>query len=148
MTVFLPATRPRRAVQGDDLQASPSSSRTILVVDDEQSVREVAQAALQQTDFEVLLAGSGHEALDIFVERASDIDAVLLDMSMPRMNGEQTLVKLRRMRPHVKVLLTSGHSEQDVSQIFAGKKASAFIQKPFLPSELIERIEQVVKPRL
>ena len=148
VTVFLPATRPRRAVQGDDLQASPSSSRTILVVDDEQSVREVAQAALQQTGFEVLLAGSGHEALDIFVERASDIDAVLLDMSMPRMNGEQTLVKLRRMRPHVKVLLTSGHSEQDVSQIFAGKKASAFIQKPFLPSELIERIEQVVKPRL
>ncbi len=58
------------------------------------------------------------------------------------MNGEQTLIKLRRMRPHVKVLLTSGHSEQDVSQIFAGKKASAFIQKPFLPSELIDRIEQ------
>ncbi len=52
------------------------------------------------------------------------------------------------MRPQVKVLLTSGHSEQDVSQIFAGKKASAFIQKPFLPSELIDRIEQVVNPRL
>ena len=96
----------------------------------------------------MLLAGSGHEALDIFVERASEIDAVLLDMSMPRMSGQQTLVKLRRMRPHVKVLLTSGHSEQEVSRAFEGKKAAAFIQKPFRASELIDRIQQVVDPRL
>ena len=146
VTVFLPAMSSRRAVQGDDLRLLPGSARTILVIDDEQSVREVAQAALQETGFEVLLAGSGHEALDIFGERASEIDAVLLDMSMPRMSGEQTLVKLRRMRPHVKVLLTSGHSEQEVSRAIEGKKASAFIQKPFRASELIDRIRQVVKP--
>ena len=148
VTVFLPATSPRRAVLDDDQRSSPGSTRTILVIDDEQSVREVVQAALQETGFQVLLAGSGHEALDIFVERASEIDAVLLDMSMPRMSGEQTLVKLRRMRPHVKVLLTSGHSEQEVSQTFEGKTVPAFIQKPFRASELIDRIQQVVNPRL
>ncbi len=148
VTVLLPATSPRRAVLDDEVRSSPGSTRTILVIDDEQSVREVAQAALQETGFEVLLAGSGHEALDIFVERASEIDAVLLDVSMPRMSGEQTLVKLRRMRPHVKILLTSGHSEQVVLQTFEGKKASAFIQKPFRASELVDRIQQVVNPRL
>ena len=148
VTVFLPATSPRRAVLDDDQRSSPGSTRTILVIDDEQSVREVVQAALEETGFEVLLAGSGHEALDIFVERASEIDAVLLDMSMPRMSGEQTLVKLRRMRPHVKVLLTSGHSEQEVSQTFEGETVPAFIQKPFRASELIDRLQQVVNPRL
>jgi len=148
MTVFLPATSPGRAVIDDDQRSSPGGSRTILVIDDEQSVREVAQAVLQEKGFEVLLAGSGREALDIFGERASEIDAVLLDMTMPRMSGEQTLVKLRRMRPQVKVLLTSGHSEQEVSQTFAGKKASAFLKKPFRASELIDRIQQVVNPHL
>ena len=152
------------------IEADPVQLRQVVValvtnaseaLQDEHGEVSIRTGALKSTDhsgtrvfIEIADTGLGMDAdtskraLDIFVERASEIDAVLLDVSMPRMSGEQTLVKLRRMRPHVKILLTSGHSEQVVLQTFEGKKASAFIQKPFRASELVDRIQQVVNPRL
>ena len=113
---------------------------TILVIDDKESVRDVARVALEETGYTVVLASDGHEAVEIFGERAYAIDAVLLDMSMPRMDGEETLAKLRSVQPRIRVVLTSGYSEQEISEKFAGKGLAGFVQKPFRASELVDKI--------
>ena len=115
-------------------------SGTILVIDDEENVRDVARVALEETGYAVLLARDGRKAIEVFSERADEIDAVLLDMSMPRMSGEETLAELRSIHPQVRVVLTSGYSEQEISEKFAGKGLAGFVQKPFRASELVNKI--------
>ena len=115
-------------------------SGTILIIDDEENVRDVARVALEETGYAVLLARDGRNGIEVFSERADEIDAVLLDMSMPRMSGEETLAELRSIHPQVRVVLTSGYSEQEISEKFAGKGLAGFVQKPFRASELVNKI--------
>ena len=119
---------------------------TILVIDDEENVRDIARVALEESGYAVLLASGGHEAVEIFSERADEIDAVLLDMSMPRMSGEETLAELRSVHPRVRVVLMSGYSEQEISEKFAGKGLAGFVQKPFRASELVDKIHGALSP--
>ena len=128
------------------LPEKPSAERSdwrgsgiILVVEDEEGVREVAERMLQDIGFETIGAGDGREALEI-MERAGDrVTAVLLDLSMPRMGGAETLRQLRAMRPALPVLMMSGYTEEDVTPQFGnpGPGATAFLQKPFMAEELI-----------
>lgn len=83
-----------------------------------------------------MLAADGQQGLDLYRENP-EIALVLLDMTMPHMDGEETFQRLRRIDPEVRVLLTSGYSEQDTER-FAGKGLSGFIQKPYRPQELLE----------
>jgi two-component system cell cycle sensor histidine kinase/response regulator CckA len=112
---------------------------TILVVEDEEGVREVAERMLQDIGFQTIGAEDGREALNV-MERAGDtITAVLLDLSMPRMGGAETLRRLREMRPELPILMMSGYTEEDVTPQFGkvGPGATGFIQKPFMAEELI-----------
>jgi CheY-like chemotaxis protein len=117
---------------------------TILVIDDEDNVRNVARAALEDAGYTVLLARDGHEAIETFDARAAEIDAVLLDLSMPRMSGEETLTALRKRRPEPRVVLTSGYSEDEISAKFEGKGLAGFVHKPFRASELVDKIHAVL----
>lgn len=108
----------------------------ILVVDDEQSVRAVASALLRRRGFRTQEASDGQKALDIFLLQPDAFDLVLLDLTMPNMNGEETLRALREAHPTVNVLLMSGYNEQDVTRLFAGRNLSGFLQKPFRADEL------------
>ena len=119
-------------------------SGTVLVVDDEETVRTMAKKVLQRGGFTVLTAKDGQEALEVFRDRADEILLVLLDLTMPRLNGEETLQELRRIRPDVKTILSSGYDEQKVANRFAGKGLAGFVQKPYRPRELIKAIRQVV----
>ena len=141
-TVSFPATSRRLSPILEEVETPRvfTGTGTILVIDDEQSVRDVARVALEETGYTVVLASDGHEAVEIFGERANAIDAVLLDMSMPRMDGEETLAKLRSVQPRIRVVLTSGYSEQEISEKFAGKGLAGFVQKPFRASELVDKI--------
>ncbi len=100
---------------------------TILVVDDEESVRAVAKRILQRGGFSVITASDGAQAIEIFKERGAEIDAVLLDLTMPKMDGEETLKTLREMRQHITVVISSGYNEQDVSDRFKECPPDAFI---------------------
>ncbi|WP_425486258.1 PAS domain-containing hybrid sensor histidine kinase/response regulator [Gemmatimonas groenlandica] len=108
----------------------------ILVVDDEDSVRAVASALLRRRGFRTQEASDGVKALELFQEQPDAFDLVLLDLTMPNMNGEETLRALRDLRPAVNVLLMSGYNEQDVTRMFAGRSLSGFLQKPFRAEEL------------
>jgi PAS domain S-box-containing protein len=112
---------------------------TILVVEDEEGVREVAERILQDIGFQTIGAEDGRHALDLMEEVGDSVTAVLLDLSMPRMGGAETFRRLREMRPELPILMMSGYTEQVVAPQFsnAGPGNTGFLQKPFLAEDLI-----------
>ena len=118
---------------------------TILVVDDEPEVLEVASISLDQLGFQVLTAPDGRAALDVFRTHAREIDAVLLDLTMPHLSGAEVFREMRRVRPGVPVVLTSGYSEREVAERLADADYSGFLQKPYLASTLATRLRQAMR---
>jgi PAS domain S-box-containing protein len=113
---------------------------TILIVDDEETVQAVAARMLEALGFGVLLASDGRRALTVYAEKRDIITAVLMDLTMPHLDGEETFRELRRVDPHVRVLLMSGYNEQDAVARFVGKGLAGFIQKPFNIGDLKESL--------
>jgi two-component system, cell cycle sensor histidine kinase and response regulator CckA len=118
--------------------------RRVLVVDDDETVREVTQRILERMGFAIEQAASGREAVDLYAAHGGEIDLVLLDMTMPHMDGEATFRELRRVDPKVRVLLMSGYSEADATERFSGTGLAGFIQKPFRVPELLGRINDAL----
>jgi CheY-like chemotaxis protein len=121
---------------------------TVLVADDEEMVRRTAGEMLKQQGYSVILAANGPEAVDIFGEKASEISIILLDLTMPLMSGEETLRRLQSIRSDVKVVLTSGYNEMEAIQRFAGNGLAGFIQKPYTPTQLAEKIKTVLEVQI
>lgn len=127
-----PVTAPEAAWRG---------SGTVLVVDDEPTVRAVTARALRSFGFDVLEAADGLEAVDLFAADPGRIVCVLLDMTMPRMGGEGAFHAIRQIDPNARVLLMSGFTEQDSTERFAGLGLAGFIQKPYGLSGLRSAIQ-------
>ena len=117
---------------------------TVLVVDDEAAVRITAGRMLEAMGFRVLLAENGLEAVECFREEEANIRAVLLDLTMPHLDGEGTFRELRQLRPDVRVLLMSGFNEQDAIRGFIGKGLAGFVQKPFATEDLRARMKEIL----
>uniref|UniRef100_UPI004049BBE6 hybrid sensor histidine kinase/response regulator n=1 Tax=Cephaloticoccus sp. TaxID=1985742 RepID=UPI004049BBE6 len=117
-------------------------SGTVLVVDDEESVRTVAARILERLGFKTALAADGREAVDLFRADPARFDLVLLDLTMPHMDGEETFRQLRMINPSVRVLLTSGFNQQEAINRFAGKGLAGFLQKPFELADLVRLIRE------
>ncbi len=117
---------------------------TILVVDDEEVVRQTARHTLLRNGYEVVLANNGAEAVECYRGRPAAISLVLLDLTMPVMSGEETLTHLQTIDPRVRVLLTSGYNEVEAVQRFAGKGLAGFIQKPYTASALAEKVKALI----
>ena len=125
----------------------PTSFRgtgTVLVVDDEPSVRTLSERALRQLGFEVALASNGREAIEVFRADPRRFAAVLLDFSMPEMGGDETLAKLREHRSDVPVLLSSGYGEQELADRIPQRSRVAFIQKPFPLPTLAKKLRKLL----
>ncbi|HKG34089.1 MAG TPA: ATP-binding protein [Gemmatimonadales bacterium] len=134
-------------------QEKPSAARsewrgegTILVVEDEAEVREVAERILQDFGFQTVPAGDGRDALDLMESRGSEIMAILLDLSMPRMGGQEALRQLRESWPDLPVIMMSGYTEESVAAQFsdADPGVTAFLQKPFFAEDLIGVLRRVL----
>jgi PAS domain S-box-containing protein len=106
-------------------------SGTVLLVDDEETVRSVGKQMLISLGFYVLTASEGFEALKIFRKHHSDIVCVILDLTMPRLDGIDTFREMKLIQSDVLVIMSSGYNEQEVTQRFAGKGLAGFIQKPY-----------------
>ncbi len=118
---------------------------TILMVDDESSVRNVCLSMLERKGYRVLSAVDGRDALKVFRENHREIDCVLLDLTMPHMDGEETFREMRMIDPGAKVIISSGYNEQEVTQRFVGKHLAGFIQKPYRLNELHSKLQDVLK---
>ena len=143
--VLLPrADKPAQPIRVQNTPASSwRGSGTVLIVDDEESVRTVAGQMLEAIGFEVLQASDGREGVEMFSENCDRISAVLLDMTMPRMNGEEAFRELRRLRGDIKVILISGYNEQEATHHFAGRGLAGFLQKPFKLEDLKTKVRAV-----
>ncbi len=122
----------------------PQEVGLILVVDDDEAVRSVAKRALERAGFQVLTAADGVEGIEVFSAHKGAIRAVLLDVTMPRMGGEEAFRRLRQIDPDVRVLLSSGYSEQEATSVFAGKGLAGFLEKPFTTASLLDRLRAVL----
>ncbi|MBW2293238.1 MAG: PAS domain S-box protein [Deltaproteobacteria bacterium] len=117
---------------------------TVLIVDDEETVCAVGKQMLERLGFDVLDASDGREALRMFREHAQEIACVLLDLTMPQMDGEEAFREIRNIDPNVPIVLCSGYSEQEATQRFADKGLAGFIQKPFSMAALREKLTKVL----
>ncbi len=117
-----------------------SGGGRVLLVDDEETLRALGRAMLERLGFEVVTASDGREAVALYRQHRDEIDLVLLDLTMPHMDGEEAFRELRQINPEVRVVLCSGYTEQDVTARFAGKGLAGFIQKPYTLQDLSERL--------
>lgn len=122
---------------------SLAGTGTILIVDDEEIVRTLAAKILVRAGFKVLTAEDGLAALEV-IQRTPALDGVLLDLTMPRMSGEEAFPEIRRLRPDLPVVLASGYSEQDATSQISMSGLAGFIQKPFVPHHLLEVIKKAI----
>jgi CheY-like chemotaxis protein len=124
--------------------ATQMGGGTVLVVEDEPSVRAVSKRIVGKAGFEVLTASGGREAVALFREHAQEIVAVLLDLTMPDMDGETTLRELRRIRADVPVVVCSGHGEAQADRIVQSTQNATFLQKPYTFATLVQRLSEVL----
>jgi len=145
-SIYLPASKKR--IPGTEKSSGPivDGSGTILLVDDEKLVLGVATRLLNRLGYEVIQAGSGREALDIYNESSGNIDLVILDMIMPEMTGPQVFDKIRDIRPDARVLLSSGYSVEGEAQKLLQRGCRGFIQKPYGVAELAKKITEILEP--
>ena len=127
--------------------AVPAPGGTVLVVDDEDIVRVVVTRMLQRLGYRPRTARDGYEALEAFRANREDIVAVLLDLTMPRMDGEEACRELRRVDPQVPIVIASGYSEQEVAERFATHRIAGFIQKPYRLETLAARLRAALAPQ-
>jgi PAS domain S-box-containing protein len=116
----------------------------ILLVDDEETVRNLTRRMLERVGLTVVSAEDGRQAVETFKRVMAEVDLVILDLTMPHLGGEACFRELRLIKPDVRVILSSGYNEQDVVNLFAGKGLAGFIQKPYTNAELIAKVREVL----
>ena len=118
---------------------------TILVVDDEEDIRNFVSESLEQAGLQVLTAFDGKNAIDVYKENGKNINLILMDMTMPNLNGEETYRELQKIQPDIKVILSSGYSKEKALEKFSNNLSlCGFLQKPYKPNELIKKVKTIL----
>src|SRR5581483_7513777 len=121
------------------------ASGAILVVDDEDVVRKAARATLEHFGYGVFEASSGRDGADLFSRLHDRISAVLLDLTMPRMDGREVWRYIRRIRPDMKIILSSGFEESDAMKQFSDDPEVMFLKKPFTAAGLGAKVREALE---
>jgi PAS domain S-box-containing protein len=119
-------------------------SETILLVDDEEMIQEVARFMLEKLGYHVLIAGSGQEAIDRVAEKGEAIDLVVLDLIMPGVDGSAAFDRIREIRPRMPVLLASGYAIDGQAAQILERGCNGFLQKPFHISDLSRKVRETL----
>ncbi|MBN1382404.1 MAG: response regulator [Deltaproteobacteria bacterium] len=143
--IYLPATNHHEPAIGEEQEKEIiTGQETVLIVDDELINITVMKEMLEMLNYRVLCAGSGQEAVAVYMEKQHDIDIIILDMILPGMSGSQTFNFLREINPHVPVILTSGYNAKGEAKKIMDKGCNGFIQKPFHLQDLSKKIRDVL----
>ncbi|HUI69670.1 MAG TPA: response regulator [Spirochaetia bacterium] len=148
--VLFPASKtPSQRLEGEPPKESEwRGSGTVLIADDEETVRKVGGQMLAHLGFQTILAADGQQALSSFITHHSSIVCVILDLTMPAMDGEETFREIHKIDPRVPVILSSGYNEQEAVQRFVGKGLAGFLQKPYRLSQLRQKLTSVLQSAL
>ena len=142
--IYLPASEKEVIEEKKSAGETLKGSETVLFVDDEEMITEVAEDLLERLGYKVLIARSGKEAIRIYEENKDRIDIVILDMIMPDMSGGETYDRMKEINPKVKVLLSSGYSINGQATEILDRGCNGFIQKPFKMKELSQKLREVL----
>ena len=128
----------------DEEQDKAKNTEMILLVDDDEIVRKFVLHVLQASGYAVIEASNGPEALRIANEHTGPINLLLTDIKMPKMNGRELAERLMPLRPGVKVLYISGHTDSATVNEMALQRGANFLQKPFTPDRLTTKVRKVL----
>jgi two-component system cell cycle sensor histidine kinase/response regulator CckA len=142
--VLFPAVEGTAVPKSDPATQVPSRNELILVIDDEVVIRRTAKSMLEHYGYTVVLAEDGKEGVELFRILAEKVSAVLLDITMPVMNGEEAFRHLKEIDPKIKVILSSGYNESDAILPFTGQGIAGFLQKPYSAAALKEKVNSVL----
>ena len=146
--ILFPVSKQAVVAQPDDgyiAEDTWQGEGKVLVIDDEASVRSLAGAMLRTMGFDVLTASDGEEGVEAFRRYGEEIGIVLLDLTMPKMDGEETLNAIRAIRQDARIILSSGYNQQAAIARFSGQSLSGFIQKPYCYEDLVAVVRRVMQ---
>jgi two-component system, cell cycle sensor histidine kinase and response regulator CckA len=143
-SIYLPLSTKELAEIKNTDEYNKEGLETILVAEDEDIMRDLLVEMLDSGGYQVITAENGREALDIYQDRAREIDLVILDMMMPELDGPTAFRQLKKINPEVKVLLSSGYNEDEQSQDILNEGVLGFLQKPYGISDLLDKVRTVM----
>jgi PAS domain S-box-containing protein len=135
-----PEAQPPAETSRSELADVTFQAGTVLIVDDEAVVRMTCRQYIERLGYRSLAAASGEEAVELYKAHTATITCVILDLTMPGMDGVATFSELRRHDPHVVVILSSGYAEEEALRLFAEARPAGFLQKPYRINELRTKI--------
>ncbi|HQH27842.1 MAG TPA: response regulator, partial [Oligoflexia bacterium] len=127
---------------------APLARQTVMIVDDEELLLAMAERIMRRAGFRVLKAGDGRAAVEVFRAYREEISVVILDLMMPELSGEETMLELRRLDPRVRILFSSGYSEHAISPEIINSALTGFIKKPYRPVQLLAAVERLRKEEI
>jgi CheY-like chemotaxis protein len=130
--------------QAGQQELPPGQGELILVVDDEDSIREVTKTLLETNDYRVLVASDGIEAIALYTQHKAEISAVLIDMMMPSMDGPTAIRVLKKINPQVKIIGVSGLVSNHKMIELVGNSVKTFLPKPYTSNELLKNLQAVL----
>jgi two-component system cell cycle sensor histidine kinase/response regulator CckA len=143
-SVYIPAIH-GTAQKVKEIESRPEGGKeTILVVDDEETIRLLVRDILEEIGYNVVSAGDGIQAVEIYRGRSAEIDLVILDMTMPGMGGRETFEKLKELNPGVRTILSTGYSEDERARQMLAMGVKAFVQKPYRIDDLASAVRRIL----
>lgn len=142
--VFLPAVHQAQVPPQAEIRIHTGQGEWILVVDDEEPIREITQRSLEAHNYQVMTAADGIEAIACYAQNQGQISVVLMDMMMPLMDGVMVIKTLRKMNPNVKITAISGLTLSDKISAAMEAGAKAFLPKPYTSEELLKTLYEVI----
>ncbi len=144
---FLPAPLPASPAElpekKEERSEGAAQGMRVLVVDDEELVRNAARRILEHSGYTVITAVDGQDGVELFETHHATLNAVLLDLTMPRMNGETACARMREINPGIPIILSSGYSESESSSPAIFKEVAAYIRKPYRLKQLLDILDEV-----
>lgn len=149
-TLYFPAVEREveKDIQGEEETPEKQQGiETILVVEDEEMLSNLLAAMLEDQGYKVLVAKDGQEGIEIFSSQKDQINLVLSDMGLPRLGGYEMFMKMKEMKPNVNAILASGYFDPNLKKELIDAGAKDFIQKPYIPGIILQRIREVLDER-
>ena len=147
--VYFPVVDEEVTAAPKDITEAPLDTKrknaTVLIADDEKYIRDLATRMLTIAGYRVLLAENGREAISIFSENINEISCIILDLTMPELDGVEALAGLRKISYSVPIIISSGYCESDIVDRFKDKNISGFLQKPYQISEIVSSIKKALE---
>jgi CheY-like chemotaxis protein len=125
-------------------EVTGAMSGTVLVVDDEKTILRICSTMIKHCGYSVITASDGVEAIRIFRDHCDEIDLVLMDLTMPNMDGAAAMQEIRSIKPDTKIILSSGFNEQELDGRISNQSPSGFIRKPYSMKNLGDELRRVM----